>query len=179
MKAPRPLIAVLLVAACASPAEQYPPLPTVEAVDLERYAGTWHEVARYPNRFQADCARDTRATYTPLGRRRIEVLNQCVRADGSVMSVTGVAEVIDARSGAKLKVSFLPWWLRWTGLGRGDYWVLHLSPDYRIAVVGEPSRRFLWILARTPTVSEREIAGLLPVIRSAGYAPERLLRAAQ
>jgi apolipoprotein D and lipocalin family protein len=166
---------MLSLVGCSSPAEQHAPLATVAWVDLARYAGTWHEIARYPNRFQQDCASDTTATYVPLDRRRIEVRNRCRRADGSETAVTGVAEVVDEQTNAKLRVSFLPAWLRWTGIGRGDYWVLYLTPDYRLAVVGEPSRRFLWILARTPTISEREYQALLPQIRAAGYATERLM----
>lgn len=167
----------LLVAACTSTAP-LPPLQTVSRVDLDRYAGTWHEVALYPNRFQQACATDTAATYTPLGDGRIGVRNSCRRADGSEMAVDGVAEVVDAATNAKLKVSFLPAWIRWTGIGRGDYWVLYLSPDYRLAIVGEPSREYLWILARTPALPDAEYQALMSKIRAAGYDPERLRRAA-
>lgn len=169
---------VLALVGCSTAAEKYAPLATVESVDLQRYAGTWHEIARIPNRFQRDCASDTTATYTALGGGRVEVVNRCRRDDGSEMAVTGLAEVVDARTNARLKVSFLPPWLRWTGIGRGDYWVLNLSPDYRIAVVGEPSRSYLWILARTPTLPADQLDALLPKIRAAGYDPARLQRSA-
>jgi apolipoprotein D and lipocalin family protein len=171
------LIAGLLVAACSSPAKA-PPLQTVSRVELERYAGTWHEVALYPNRFQQACVADTTATYTALDDGRIGVRNRCRRADGTEMSVEGVAEVVDRSTNAKLKVSFLPSWLRWTGIGRGDYWVLYLSPDYRVAIVGEPSREYLWILARTPTLPQAEYDALMEKVRAAGYDPQRLRRAA-
>ena len=172
-----PLCLALLVAACATSAPP-PPLATVPQVDLDRYAGTWHEVALYPNRFQQACAKDTTATYTPLADGRIGVRNRCLRADGSEMSVEGVAEVVDPATRARLKVSFLPAWLRWTGIGRGDYWVLYLSPDYRVAIVGEPSREYLWILARTPTLAEDEYQTLMAKVRAAGYDPAQLRRAA-
>lgn len=170
------LALALLLAACTT-AGQHPPLETVAQVDIARYAGTWHEIALYPNRFQQACAADTTATYTPLGEGRIGVRNSCRRADGSEMSVQGVAEVVDPATNARLKVSFLPAWLRWTGIGRGDYWVLYLSPDYRVAIVGEPSREYLWILARTPTLADAEYEALMPRIRAAGYDPGRLRRA--
>ena len=170
------LCLALLVAACATSVPP-PPLATVPWVDLDRYAGTWHEVALYPNRFQQACAKDTTATYTPLADGRIGVRNRCLRADGSEMSVDGVAEVVDPATRARLKVSFLPAWLRWTGIGRGDYWVLYLSPDYRVAIVGEPSREYLWILARTPTLGEDEYQALMEKVRAAGYDPARLRRA--
>ena len=166
----------LLVAACTT-ADRRLPMETVPRVDVDRYAGTWYEVALYPNRFQQACATDTTATYTPLGDGRIGVRNSCRRADGSEMSVNGIAEVIEPATNAKLKVSFLPAWLRWSGIGRGDYWVLCLSPDYRVAIVGEPSREYLWILARTPRLPEAEYQALMEKVRAAGYDPERLRRA--
>jgi apolipoprotein D and lipocalin family protein len=165
----------LLVIACATP-EQRPPMETVPRVDLDRYAGTWYQVAFYPNRFQQACAADTTASYTPAGEGRIGVHNRCRRADGSEMAVNGVAEVVDPATNAKLKVSFLPTWLRWTGIGRGDYWVLYLSPDYQVAIVGEPSREYLWVLARTPTLPEAEYQALMPKVLGAGYDPQRLRR---
>jgi apolipoprotein D and lipocalin family protein len=163
-----------LAVACTVPAGRIDPLATVERVDLDRYAGVWHEIALYPNRFQQACVSDTTAAYTPLDDGRISVRNRCRRADGTEMSVTGVAEVVDRKSNAKLKVSFLPVWLRWSGIGRGDYWVLYLSDDYRVAIVGEPRREYLWILARTPTLPPAEYQALLPKIRAAGYDPARL-----
>ena len=170
-------IAAALLAGCTTAAPPAP-LQTVAQVDLARYAGLWHEVALYPNRFQRDCASDTTATYRPIDAARIAVRNRCRRADGSEMAVDGVAEVVDRQSNARLKVSFLPAWLRWTGIGRGDYWILYLSPDYRVAIVGEPSREYLWILARQPALADAEYRALLPIVRAAGYDPERLRRGA-
>jgi apolipoprotein D and lipocalin family protein len=165
-----------LIAGCTTPAP-HKPLQTVSRVDIERYAGTWHEVALYPNRFQRDCASDTTATYTPLGDGRIAVRNRCLRSDGTEMSVEGVAEIVDSTTNARLKVSFLPAWLRWTGIGRGDYWLLYLASDYRVAIVGEPSREYLWILSRTPTLPDAEYQALMAKVRAAGYDPDRLRRA--
>jgi apolipoprotein D and lipocalin family protein len=155
-----------------------PPLQTVARVEVERYSGTWHEVALYPNRFQQSCASGTTATYTLLADNRLGVRNRCRRSDGTEVSVDGVAEIVDPATNAKLKVSFLPGWLRWTGIGWGDYWVLYLSPDYRVAIVGEPSREYLWILARTPTLPDTEYEALMVKVRAAGYDPDRLRRAA-
>jgi apolipoprotein D and lipocalin family protein len=168
---------VMAVTACATSGERSP-MQVVPWVDLDRYSGTWHEVALYPNRFQRACTADTTANYTPLGDGQIAVSNRCRRADGSEIAVEGVAEVVDTATNARLKVSFLPAWLRWTGLGRGDYWVLYLSPDYRVAIVGEPSREYLWILARTATLPEDEYRALMPKVRAAGYDPALLRRAA-
>jgi hypothetical protein len=97
------LALALLAAGCAT-STQRAPLETVARVDVDRYAGTWHEVALYPNRFQQACASDTTATYAPLGEGRIGVRNRCLRADGTEMAVDGVAEVVDPTTRAKLKV---------------------------------------------------------------------------
>ncbi len=129
----------LLGAGCAGPR---PPLPTVETVDLDRYAGRWYEIARLPNRFQAKCLWDTRATYNREGER-ITVLNECRTEDGSLDSAHGIARVVEGSGNGKLRVSFFrPFY--------GDYWILALDPDYRWVLVGEPTRRYAWILARTP-----------------------------
>ena len=117
--------AVLGVAATASPAlasaaKQAPP-ETVAFVDLERYAGSWYEIASIPNRFQKHCRGNTRASYRPIEQQRIEVINSCLDQDGTLDTAQGVARVVDATSNAKLQVSFVSlfgWQLFW-----GDYWL--------------------------------------------------------
>lgn len=175
------LLAVTLLAACASPgapaaSADLPPLKTVAQVDLQRYLGTWYEIARMPFGIQdRNCARATSATYSARADGAIDVLNRCQRADGTVFAAQGLATVVDRKSNARLEVTFLPQWLRWLPIGRGDYWVIELAPDYSYVVIGEPQRRYLWILARTPTLDAatlRDIAARLP---AHGYDPARLV----
>ncbi len=154
-------------------------LGTVAAVDLARYEGRWYEVAKYPNRFQKRCTRDVTANYARRADSHIDVVNRCVRADGSVEAVQGLAKISDPATGAKLSVSFLPAWLRWTGLGWGHYWVIGLADDYRYAVVGEPSREYLWVLARKPKLDAADRALIDALVRSAGYDPARLVDSPQ
>ena len=128
-----------LLAACASATER--PLPTVDSVDLQRYAGTWYEVALLPNRFQRQCISDSQANYK-LDGERVRVINRCRRADGSVEEVEGKARVVAGSNNSKLEVSFFwPFW--------GDYWIVALDPDYKHVLVGEPSRQYAWLLSRT------------------------------
>ncbi len=168
-----------LLGACASaPAASAdaPPLQSVAKVDLARYAGTWHEIARYPFGIQdRRCARDTTATYRARTADTIAVVNRCVQADGAESSVEGVAWIIDPVTNARLEVSFLPTWLRWLPIGRGDYWVIDLAPDYGWVVVGEPKRRYLWILARTPTLDPATYEAIVKRLPSHGYDPARLV----
>jgi apolipoprotein D and lipocalin family protein len=137
-------------------------LQTVDKVDLSRYLGSWYEIARIPNSFEDECASDSMAHYALLKDGRIEVVNTCHTADGKKKSVRGVAKVVDPVSKAKLKVRF-----GW--VGTGDYWVLVLNSFYEYAVVGEPSRRYLWILSRTPSMDRGTYRGLLERIEELGY----------
>lgn len=151
-----------------------PPLETVPRVDLDRYLGTWYEIARYPHRFQAGCV-GSMATYSALPDGRIRVENQCREGalDGPVRRATGVAwAAANDPSNARLEVQFL-----WPF--RGDYWIIALDPDYRYAVVGHPSREYLWILARTPQLDPELYQRLLGMIAAHGYDLRRLERTLQ
>jgi apolipoprotein D and lipocalin family protein len=146
---------------------------TVHYVDLERYSGTWYEVARYPNSFQADCEA-VRATYT-LKSHKVAVLNECRLGgpDGEVKSAKGTAFVVDKQSQSKLKVSFVPL-LRHFGIFAGEYWVLELDSDYRYALVGDSQREYLWILSRTPEIPESVLEEYKFLAKQKGFDPERL-----
>ena len=154
-----------------------PPVTSEPKVDLARYAGTWYELARLPNRFQERCASDVTATYTPNPDGSVGVVNRCREGDGKIDRSEGRATPAPGvDSGAQLKVSFLPSWLQWFPLGRGDYWVVLLDAEYRYAVVSEPGREYLWILARAPSMDAAAYDSLVEQLRAAGYPVERLVR---
>ena len=139
----------------------------VSRVDLARYAGIWYEIAKIPNRFQKQCARDTLAQYTLRPDGRIDVVNQCLKRNGSVDQAKGIAKVVDAATGAKLKVSLvslLGWRPFW-----GDYWIVGLDPNYRWAVVGAPNRKYGWILARSKTLDPDTLQTIATIIERNGY----------
>jgi apolipoprotein D and lipocalin family protein len=166
----RALFALVLAAGAVSAAE---PLATVGKVDLARYAGQWHEVAKYPNRFQQQCVGDTTATYGLRDDGDVSVVNRCRTHDG-FDEVSGVARRVDGRTD-RLQVSFLPAALRWLPIGWGDYWVIELAPDYRYAVVGEPSRRYLWVLSRSRQLSPEDRRAIDARLPAHGYDPARLI----
>lgn len=158
------LILILALAHAVSQAsERSVELKAVDAIDLARYAGSWFEVARLPNFFQRACVSDSRASYTLQADGAIGVVNECRRADGSMDRVTGTARRATATGpGSKLRVSFFwPFY--------GDYWVIDLDPAYRWAVVGEPGRRYLWILSREPQIDGATYQGILDRVRAQGY----------
>jgi apolipoprotein D and lipocalin family protein len=146
----------------------YPPLDVVAKVELDRYAGRWYEIARYPNSFERGCVGVT-ADYTPRDDGRIDVVNTCFESslDGPSRDIRGSARVVDETTNAKLKVSFF-----WPF--EGDYWIIDLDEDYDYAVVGEPSRRFLWILSRTPQMDDETYLGIVESLPAFGYDPGRL-----
>jgi apolipoprotein D and lipocalin family protein len=166
----------LWVVAAAAHAQPSPlqPLPSLEVAP---YMGTWYQVLWIPNRFQKQCVADTAATYRDLGNGTVEVLNRCRTADGQIDSVTGIARppVGESRIDggrlrpARLEVSFLPSWLRWTGIGWGDYWVVDLAADGRYAIVSEPSREYLWVLSRQPALTPLDEATVRDKLRALGF----------
>ncbi|HZF80724.1 MAG TPA: lipocalin family protein [Rubrivivax sp.] len=159
--------------------EEPAPVKAIAALEVERYMGRWYQVALYPNRFQAQCVSDTTAEYRLQNDGSVTVINRCRTSQGAFDEATGLANAagtVDngALKPAQLKVSFLPSWLRWTGIGRGDYWVIHLPSDYRYSVVSEPERRFLWILSRTPELTAADKAEVTQVLQSFGFDLSRL-----
>jgi len=159
-------VAVTLPGVHAAPQADTPSgggvLAPVSRVDLARYAGIWYEIAKIPNRFQKQCARDTLAQYTLRPDGRIDVVNQCIKRNGSVDQARGIAKVVDTATGAKLKVSLvslLGWRPFW-----GDYWILGLDQDYRWAVVGAPNRKYGWILARSKTLDPNALQTIAAII---------------
>lgn len=160
------LLSFALLSACAS--TSHPPLPTVQSVDLNRYYGIWYEIALLPNPFQAMCVADTRALYSPDGEA-VSVTNQCRTADGKTEQANGIAKVVEGSQGAKLRVSFFrPFY--------GDYWVLELDPDYRWALVGEPSRKYAWILARDTSIDPATLERLLARAEALGFNRQAFVR---
>lgn len=158
-----------LAGGCAPNLEAFfPPLATVSEVELTRYAGTWYEIARYPNWFERGCNGVT-AEYTLRDDGSVGVLNICRTPQGAERSrIEGRATVENPQEPGKLTVFFA------TAPFGAPYWILALGADYEYAVVGDPSRSFLWILSRTPTMDPAIYESLLDRLPEWGYDPARL-----
>ena len=142
---------------------------TVDSVDLEKYAGTWYEIGRLPMYFQRKCAGDVTANYAQKADGKgITVTNKCMAEDGSEMVSEGLAKPVD-ETGSKLKVTFLPSWIRWLPVGRADYWVLARDADYKTALIGTPDKNYLWLLARSPNVSQETYSKYRQIAQQQGY----------
>ena len=175
-----PLCVVTLVNAGLAQDTSRAPLRVVPSVDLPRYAGLWYEIARLPNKFQDECVGDVTATYTLSDDGTIEVVNRCRKENGETTEATGRARRAgDDEPNAKLKVRFAPAILSFLPFVWGDYWIIDLAPDYGYAVVGEPGRKYLWVLARTPRIDETLFQEILGRARAQGYDLSALIRTHQ
>ncbi len=170
------IIVVFLILMGNATAQQPLPVSPVEQVDLDRYCGTWYEIAKFPNRFQRKCSCCTTAEYTLLANGKIKVVNRCRKADSSLSVAEGIAKKDDPKgSNAKLKVRFAPSWLGWLPFVWGTYWIIDLAPDYSYAVVGEPSRKYLWILSRTKNIEKSEYEEIIGRLEGMGYDTDKLI----
>lgn len=160
----------------ASWAQQVQPVTKVE---LNRYVGKWFEIARFANRFQDDCVANVTAQYDKRADGEIDVTNRCKEADGKIAEAVGRARIVDTVSNAKLKVRFAPEWLGWLPFLWADYWIVDLADDYSFAAIGGPSRDYLWILSRSPTMSATTYEALVNRLTAQGFDTSKLIKTKQ
>ena len=152
------------------PAAQVKP---VDKVDIQRYLGTWYEIARYPHSFEENCYA-SQADYTLRDDGNIRVVNRCWLGgfEGKLDEITGKAWIVDEVSQAKLRVQFF-----WPF--SGEYWIIGLDPDYQYAIVGHPDREYLWILSRKPQMEAALYQQLVQKAVDQGYDSSRLIKTPQ
>lgn len=175
----RRIFALVAAAALAGCAVTPQTLPTQAEVELEKYAGIWHEQARLPNRFQEECVGDVQANYILRANSVITVINQCRIQDGSILEAKGegrVAKDISPPDPAKLEVRFAPDWLGWVPNVWGDYWIMKIAEDYQYSLVGSPDREFLWVLSRDQQADEAIINQLLDHAKATGFDTQSVMR---
>jgi len=148
-------------------------LETVAEVDLEKYAGTWYEIASFPQRFQKGC-HCTTATYTKSDKDYIIVENRCRKdsVNGKESYIKGKAFIDPGTGNAKLKVQFF-----WPF--KGKYWIIDLADDYSYAVVGHPNRAYLWILSRTPKMDKNTYEEIVGRIKEKKFDISKLQKTVQ
>jgi apolipoprotein D and lipocalin family protein len=142
------------------------PVQSVAKVDLGRYIGKWYEIAAFPMFFQRQCIGDTTAEYARRPDGDISVTNRC-RTEQGFDEATAKAWPVEGTGNAQLKVSFF-----WPF--RADYWVIGLDEEYRWAVVGNPDRKYLWILSRTPRLGDQELRDAVQAAVSQGFDVSQL-----
>lgn len=145
----------------------------VENLDIDKYLGTWYEIARYDHRFERGLEGVT-ATYSIREDGKIKVVNAGYKGslDGKKSVAEGKAKIPDSAVPAKLKVSFFLFFY-------GDYFVMELDEEYQWAVIGSSSPKYLWILSRTPQLSDELYNTLLQKLTERGYDVSQLIKVKQ
>ena len=149
-------------------------LPTVNDINLERYAGRWYEIARLPMWFERKCTGNITATYALREDKRVNVINRC-NTESGMISAKGIAEVPNPAYPGQLRVRFAPDWLSWFPVVWGDYWIMALDPDYRWVMVGAPNRSYLWILSRTPALDPQTEDTLKQQAAALGFSVNEMI----
>lgn len=146
---------------------------TVKELDLNRYLGTWYEIARFPHSFEKGMAGVT-ANYSLREDGKIRVLNKGYKngLNGKFSVAEGKAKIPDKSQPGKLKVSFF--WIFY-----GDYNVLELDKDYQYVMIGSSTDKYFWILCRTPQMDEATYNMLLEKARKRGYNLDKLEKVLQ
>ncbi len=167
------ILSILLVLSCTKSNSQMIDNTTVKQLDLNRYLGTWYEIARFPHSFEKNLVGVT-ATYSLRNDGLIKVLNQGYKntLKGKLSNAEGKAKIPDKSEPGKLKVSFF--WIFYA-----DYFVLELDENYQYAMIGSSSPKYFWILSRTPKMAPATYEMLLEKARKRGYNLEKLYKVPQ
>jgi len=167
------ILSVLFLISCSKSNSQMIDKTTVKALDLNRYLGTWYEIARFPHSFEKNLVGVT-ATYSLREDGKIEVLNQGYKntLNGERSKAVGKAKIPDKLEPGKLKVSFF--WIFYA-----DYFVLELDENYQYAMIGSSSDKYFWILSRSPQMEPAVYEMLLEKARKRGYNLDKLYKVPQ
>ncbi|MGK0367477.1 MAG: apolipoprotein D and lipocalin family protein [Thermoproteota archaeon] len=168
------ILLVTIFISCSAMAGGNSKLETVENIDIQKYLGKWFEIARFEQRFQKDCEAVT-AEYSLRRDGDLKVLNSCRQdsINGELKQSTGRAWIKDKKTNAKLRVQFFLKNIK-IKLLSGKYWVLALGENYEYSVVGDPSRKYLWILSRTPKMDSGLYDELVAIARGKGFEVKNL-----
>ena len=147
----------------------FEPLAPVPSLDVERYLGTWNQVAAVPQPFNLACARDTQANYQLIDASNIRVENTCTTWTGGQNGIVGNARVNDTVTNAQLHVSFPSVPTQGDPDGPTNYIVAYIADDYSWALVGDPLRTSGFVLSRSPEVSPEQFREIRAVAESKGY----------
>lgn len=145
----------------------------VKELDIDKYLGTWYEIARFDHRFERGLVGVT-ANYSMRDDGKIKVINSGFKntLNGEKSEAIGKAKIPNPKEPSKLKVSFF--WFFY-----GDYFVLELDKNYQWALIGSSSDKYLWILSRTSQIDNKLYAELLKKLEKRGYDISQLIKVDQ
>jgi len=163
----------------AQTAAKLPELKPVASVDLSRYVGKWYEIGKYPNRFQKQCVANTAAYYKMKPNGKIEVRNECTLKDGLTETAIGEAKIADKKTNSKLKVRFAPSALSFLPFVWANYWIIDLDPEYSYVAIGEPKRKYFWILSRIAVIDDTLYQTILRRAEAMSFNPAKVEKTPQ
>ena len=149
-------------------------LASAAHVDLDRFVGSWFEIARLPDRQDKDCLSDARVTYARTDNG-LRLLSLCRRENGSIRRSTGRAKLADDATQARFKISYSHSALDALPLVWSDYTIIDVADDYSTAIVGAADRKHLWFLARQPTVADAANKDFMNKARAQGFDTSALV----
>lgn len=163
----------LLTTACATPSDVKPPLPLASHVDLPRFMGDWYVIASIPTIFEQDVhnARDTYRLASD-GTIATTFTFNAGAADGPVKQYASTGYVLDPASNAV-------WGQQYIWPFKADYRIAYVSPNYDTTVIARAKRDHVWIMARSPSLPDAELARLTAFVASLGYDTNKLKRVPQ
>ena len=174
MSLPRTLLLfVLLTGLLSACASKGPEMKTVEYVDLERFMGSWYVIANIPT-FLEKGAHNAVETYE-------------LDDDGSIRttftflkdSFEGKQKQYNPRGFVRDTKSNALWGMRFIWPIKADYRIVYLDEDYSQTVIARQKRDFIWIMARTPTISDDDYQRLVQLAESIGYDADMIERVPQ
>ena len=173
------MLVLVWVASASALSSAQAPLRVASSLDLEKYAGKWYEIARLPNGVDTSCASDVVFHYATRPDGRMNVIQQCKKKDGKIAEARGILRKAGTQTNAAvLQVRFAPAILSFLPRVWDDYWIIGIGPDYTWAVVGVPSRQSLWVLSRTPAMSESSFEQAIEIAKGNGFDTSGLLKTA-
>ena len=159
------LLALMIVTAVSGIAKK-PDFQPVTGFELDRYLGTWYEIARFPHRFEKELVNVT-ANYSLRDDGKIAVLNTGFK-DGKLKTAEGKAKFAGSPDIGYLKVSFFLFFY-------GDYIIIEMDKEnYSWAMVVSNSYDYFWILSRTPELDKEITDGLIEKAESLGFDIDKI-----
>lgn len=160
----------VFLGACAG---NQPPLATVDHVDIERFMGDWYVIANIPT-FLEKGAHNAVESYqlNPDGSIATTFVFRKDGFDGEEKTFHPKGFVTDTETNAV-------WGMRFVWPIKADYRIVYLREDYSLTVIGRNKRDFVWIMARTPTISDEDYQQMLTLVESMGYDVSKVQRVPQ
>ena len=163
------LTLTLMLAACSSS----PAIPVVERVELERFMGDWYVIANIPTAPE-------RGAHNAVESYRLEqdgtIATTFTFRDGSF---DGPEKVMRPRGFVRDSTSNAVWGMQFVWPIKAEYLIAHVDPQYTETIIARSRRDYVWIMARTPQIPERDYARLVQKVAELGYDTSRLERVPQ